>query len=175
MACVRICITGPESTGKSTLIKHLSAHFGFPYVDEMARSYLDSLNRAHAFEDLYQIAQLQQKAISEASKKGDILFCDTDLLTIKIWAQDKYKKEIAFVEEHYQSKKADLYLLCYPDLEWQPDPQREDEYRLKEIYQFYVGMLIDMDANYVVVKGQGENRSKLAEEAVKEFLQLRNF
>ncbi len=68
-----------------------------------------------------------------------------------------------------------LSIFQYPDLEWQPDPQREDEYRLKEIYQFYVGMLIDMDANYVVVKGQGENRSKLAEEAVKEFLQLRNF
>lgn len=174
MACVRICITGPESTGKSSLTKHLSAYFGFPYVDEKARSYLNSLNRAHTFEDLNQIAQLQQKAISEASKKVDVLFCDTDLLTIKIWAQDKYKKEILFVEEYYLSEKSDLYLLCYPDLEWQPDPQREDEERLKEIYQFYLSKLTDMDANYVVVNGQGDDRRKLAEEAVKEFLKVRN-
>lgn len=171
MGSVKICITGPESTGKSSLTKHLSSRFGFPYVDEKARKYIDRLNRPYQFEDLLKIAQNQLSATQKLLRNNHIIFCDTDLLTLKIWAQDKYEKEIPFVEERYQKEKADLYLLCYPDLEWQPDPQREDENRLKEIYLIYTGMLTYMNVNYTVIKGEGSTRFDLAEKAVEVFLE----
>ena len=92
------------------------------------------------------------------------------MLTIKIWAQDKYEQEIQLVEEQYQKQQADLYLLCYPDLDWQSDPLREDEHRLMEIYLFYIGMLEYMDAKYTVIKGEGAERFESAKEAVSDFL-----
>ena len=62
MASVKICIIGPESTGKSTLTKELSKHFGFPLVNEISRQYLEDLGRKHSFEDLESMAIAQANA-----------------------------------------------------------------------------------------------------------------
>ena len=37
---LRIALTGPESTGKSTLCRQLAAHYHAPCVPEYARAYL---------------------------------------------------------------------------------------------------------------------------------------
>ena len=170
MASVKICIIGPESTGKSTLTKELSKHFGFPLVNEISRQYLEDLGRKHSFEDLESMAIAQANAEKECTILSKPFFCDTDLLTYKIWAQDKFDKEITFVEQNYEQNKANLYLLCYPDLEWHPDPLREDEHRLMVIYQFYIDHLEHMDVPYRVIKGTGDVRLKNATQVVSEFL-----
>ena len=61
-------------------------------------------------------------------------------------------------------------MLCYPDLEWHPDPLREDEHRLMVIYQFYIDHLEHMDVPYRVIKGTGDVRLKNATQVVSEFL-----
>ena len=43
----RIAITGPESTGKSTLTKALAIHFNTLWVEEFARTYLNNLGRSY--------------------------------------------------------------------------------------------------------------------------------
>ena len=40
---LKIIVTGPESSGKTTLCKSLSKHFKIPYSEEFARKYLDYL------------------------------------------------------------------------------------------------------------------------------------
>ena len=41
---IKIAITGPESSGKTTLCKSLSEHFKTPYITEFSRTYLEKKN-----------------------------------------------------------------------------------------------------------------------------------
>ena len=80
---LKIIVTGPESSGKTTLCKALSKHFKISYSKEYAREYLEKLNRDYTQEDLIKIAKGQLHA------ENGIQLLDTDLITIKIWS--KYK------------------------------------------------------------------------------------
>ena len=85
-----IVITGPESSGKTTLATQLSAHWTCPCVAEVARSYLkDKISYQQS--DLLEIAKQQQDNESAIlSKRPGRIVCDTDLLVIMIWSEVKY-------------------------------------------------------------------------------------
>ncbi|HMU70957.1 MAG TPA: ATP-binding protein, partial [Chitinophagales bacterium] len=55
----KIVFTGPECTGKTTLVNKLATELQLPYVPEVARGYIDQLQRAYAYDDLLNIAMLQ--------------------------------------------------------------------------------------------------------------------
>jgi nicotinamide riboside kinase len=166
---VNICITGPESSGKTTLAEQLALHYKTFWVEEAAREYLQNLDRKHELKDLKKIAK-QQLELNLNAKKNGLIFTDTDLLTIKIWAEDKYGSTINFVEENYIRHQADLYLLCFPDLEWQPDELREDQFRRNEIFNKYEYVLSQNNFNFSVIKAQGNQRLRNAIHAVDSFL-----
>ncbi|HOI87874.1 MAG TPA: ATP-binding protein, partial [Lentimicrobium sp.] len=87
----RIAITGPESTGKSWLAKHLSAHFGEPWVPEFSRAYLSRLSHPYTFNDVLRISRGQYRTEERMAAKADsYLFCDTDFLVTHIWCMVKY-------------------------------------------------------------------------------------
>ena len=56
---LKIIVTGPESSGKTTLCKALSEHFKIPSTEEYAREYLNNLGREYKEEDLIEIAKGQ--------------------------------------------------------------------------------------------------------------------
>ncbi len=80
----KIIVTGPESSGKSTLCKALSKYFNIPFCKEYAREYLDALNRGYNQDDLLKIAKGQLQA------ENGIQLLDTDLVTLKVWSKYKY-------------------------------------------------------------------------------------
>ena len=122
----RILILGPESTGKSTLAENLAKHFEEPWVPEVARGYLEKLDRPYAYEDLLQIGKQQMRTEDEmAMQANNYLFCDTDLRVIQVWCQHRYGKVDPWVLEEIARRTYDLILLCAPDLPWQADPLRE--------------------------------------------------
>ena len=49
---LRVSLTGPESTGKSTLAAQLAAHYGTVFAPEFAREYLAESGPHYAAEDL---------------------------------------------------------------------------------------------------------------------------
>ncbi|RLD81558.1 MAG: ATPase, partial [Bacteroidetes bacterium] len=61
----RIIITGPESTGKSTLSKQLANYYQTIYLPEYARTYIENLNRHYNYNDLVKIAKMQIKLEKE--------------------------------------------------------------------------------------------------------------
>lgn len=65
----QIAITGPESTGKSTLAQDLAIHFKAPFLKEYAREYIASLDRKYTYEDVLIIAE---RMIEERHKILDI-------------------------------------------------------------------------------------------------------
>ena len=150
----KIVITGPESSGKTTLAKNLSQALGVNFVQEFVREYAQGVNRSLDFGDLSHIAKGQvANELNVLSSGPDILVCDTDFLTIDIWAKLKFNRRVEEVIQSDYWKGVDLYLLCKPDMPWQPDHLREDPNNRDLIYNFYKERLIYLGVRFEEVGG----------------------
>jgi NadR type nicotinamide-nucleotide adenylyltransferase len=159
----RIAITGPESTGKTQLAKELAAHFQANWVPEFAREYLSAKSQNYEIEDIIAIAQGQLKSEEKAAKETTgFLFCDTDFTVLKIWSQEVFTTCPHWIEEKFVQHSYDLYLLCYPDLDWEADPLRENPTDSLRLFKRYKNELKKASFNYAIVKGSGEARLKNA-------------
>jgi NadR type nicotinamide-nucleotide adenylyltransferase len=168
---LRISITGPESTGKSELAENLAKHFHTQWVPEFARTYLNNLNREYRYEDLLHIAKNQLAMEKELAKKAKkYLFCDTDLLVIKIWSLFKYQKCDPWIEQMVRSHRYDIYLLCNIDLPWEDDPLREHPGQRKELLNLYIDELKHLDSTYSLISGSGSKRIENAISVVEKAL-----
>jgi len=135
----KIVLTGPESSGKTTIAQRLAMDFQAPLVPEYARTYLDQLKRPYQESDLWEIAKGQQASEKKAATtRPHYLICDTDLWTILIWSEEKYGSVDPRISKAISQQTTNLYLLLQPTLPWTYDPQREnptDRDRLFYIYQ----------------------------------------
>ena len=84
---IKIAVTGPESSGKTTLCKSLSEHFKTPYITEFSRTYLEKKNGSYNQADLDKIAEGQLKLISNKEKK--IMIYDSDFIFLSADADSK--------------------------------------------------------------------------------------
>jgi NadR type nicotinamide-nucleotide adenylyltransferase len=157
----RIAITGPESVGKTTLAQALAAGFGTIWVPEYAREYLEHLGRPYVFEDLEIIARGQLELEERCARLAHrYLFCDTDLLVIKIWSAYKYQQTAPFILESLNNSPYDLFVLCGTDVPWEYDPLRENPGEREELYQLYKKELTDYSMPFIEVSGSLEERVK---------------
>jgi NadR type nicotinamide-nucleotide adenylyltransferase len=163
----KIVITGPESTGKSTLAEELARHYKTLWVREYARSYLEVLKRPYEKHDLIEIAKGQIQAEDEQlSRANRVLICDTDLTVLKIWSQHKYGTVHPFILENLRNRSYDLYLLPYIDLPWKYDPQREHPHLREYLFDVYERELRSRGIDYVILKGSYAQRISTAIKAI---------
>ena len=154
----RVVVTGPESTGKTTLSKHLSEHFQCSHVVEFARNYLNGLNRPYEQSDLLLMAKGQLNSELGFLKQGNLLIEDTDLLTFKIWSEFKYGECDEWIVSQLKNNLPDLYLICYPDLTWEYDPLRENPEDGLELFDIYKEEIEKLGVPFRIIKGEGEKR-----------------
>jgi nicotinamide riboside kinase len=160
---LKIIVTGPESSGKTTLCKSLSKHFKIPFIEEYARKYLDELGRDYKQDDLLKIAGGQLKS------EQNTQLLDTDLITIKLWSNYKYGSCDKWILDQIEKQKTEkrFYLLCKPDIPWKADPQRENPKDREKLFKIYKKELGNLGHNYFVV--EGENR---VEKSISKILKL---
>lgn len=164
----RIAIVGPESTGKSLLSAQLAAHFAAPWVPEHAREYLTQLDRAYTEADLLSIARGQLALEAEREQQaGGWLFCDTNLLIIKVWSEYKYGRCHPEILQRMALDRYALHLLTDIDLPWEDDPLREHPHRRAELFGIYRSELLRSGRPFAVVRGLGEERLQCALEALR--------
>lgn len=168
----RIIITGPESTGKTTLAMELSSHFRMPWIPEYAREYLETLNRKYLYDDVEAIAREQVKQVEGfSSKPNTMLFVDTFLEITIVWFEEVYHKVPDWVVKAFSLSRADLYLVCEPDIPWYPDPLRENPGEARHrLMQRYIQLLEEYGYPYRMVNGEGDERVKQAIDWVTEML-----
>ena len=163
----KIAIIGPESTGKSELCQHLAFHYQTEWVPEFARFYLDRLDRPYEQHDLKAIAEAQlQWEDDKAEYSNRYLFCDTNLIVIKIWSDHKYGSTDPWIAEQLQDRAYDFYLLNNIDIPWTPDPQREHPTLRKHFFEVYRSYLIDHNLPFSIVSGIEGDRKKSAVDAI---------
>ena len=156
----RICLIGPECTGKTELAEAISARLGVPWVPEFAREYAVKTLRALTAEDVEPIAS-GQMALEDAASSPVIL--DTDLLSTVAYARYYYGTCPAWIEEAARARRADLYLLCDTDVPWRADAARSagGEER-EEQFDCFLRTLDEFGARWIIVSGEGEARMKAA-------------
>ncbi len=167
----KISITGPESTGKSKLTVDLAKYYQTVYVPEYSRKYLRDIGTNYFLEDVLNITKGQLFTEAQFLQLANqVLFCDTDPLVSKIWCNEVFNECPEWIEDKVIEHKYDLYLLCYPDLEWEPDVLRENPDNRKYLFDLYLKELEYLKSNYRVVKGKGSERLKNAVKFVNELL-----
>ena len=169
---IKIAILGPESTGKSTLAKALAKHFDSPWVPEYAREYIEKLKLPYTYEDVCTIAhrQIEEETFYDNQATGDdYVFFDTELIITKVWFEYKYKTVPEFLIERQKAGFFDFYLLCAPDLAWEPDPVREHGTDRDFFFDWYKQEIEQTGKPYVVVSGIENKRTKNAIKALNNF------
>jgi len=166
---LRISLTGPESAGKSTLAAQLAAHYGTTWAPEYARQYLEENGAGYTLADLEAIAHGQLAAEAAAAGRASrLLFCDTDLLVVKIWAENAFGTCPAWVLAELAKPRYALTLLLAPDLPWAPDPLREhpDPAQRWHFYALYRQELVRRGWPFAEVSGPAAERLAQAVAAV---------
>jgi NadR type nicotinamide-nucleotide adenylyltransferase len=168
---IRIAVTGPESTGKTTLAQQLATTYGGRYIPEYARGYVEKLPHHYTFEDVEAIARMQVEQYHQTSGSTEsFVFFDTWLIITKVWFRWVFGREPEWLESEIKNCRMDLFLLCRPDLPWEADSVRENggENRIK-LYNDYLEQLRNYGFRFVEIGGSGEERLANAISAIRSF------
>ena len=159
-----VVITGAESTGKSTITEFLAHHFNVPYIPEIAREFVENLNRKYNFRDVEDIAKKQVEQLNVLKNSNHtFIFVDTWLIITKIWFEVVFDKVPSWLESEIQNTRIDLFLVCDVDLPWQPDPIRENggESRLI-LHKKYLENIENYNFEHKIISGKNKTRFKNA-------------
>ena len=161
---IRIAITGPESSGKTTLCQSLSEHYNVVFIPEFAREYLEKTNGEYNQSDLDEIAkgQLENLILSQL----DVVFCDSDFSVLEIWSNYKYGNTSKTIAELAEKDLFDLHILCTPDIPWEEDTLRENPDNRDELFELYKMSLNEHKKNFIVVSGGQIQRMKKSTETI---------
>ncbi len=168
--CIKVVLFGPESTGKTTLSRHLARYYNSVWVPEYARTYLQNVwnneRRTCESKDLLPIAIGQMTLENSLAKKTDsVLVCDTDLLETKVYSEAYYSGTCnPILDEYAVENTYDLYFLSYIDVPWEEDDLRDKPNERNRMFKAFEDALIKYNRPYVLLKGSKKQR---LEEAVK--------
>lgn len=157
---IKIGIVGPESTGKSVLCEQLAKHYTTKFVPEFARDYFTTHSiHSYTLQDLESIYTQQLALENQLIKNAhEFLFCDTTLLSGKVWALEVFNTVPKVIDENLKKETHQLYLLCDLDLPWVQDEQRMNKHNRDELFQDHITLLNELDANYEIISGKHEHR-----------------
>lgn len=162
-----VVLIGPECTGKTTLAASLAAHFDVPWVPEAARRFVETVDTSLSEATVAPIARLSM-ALDDAARAEypSVLVHDTDLVSTVVYSQHYYGMCEPWIEAEARARRADLYLLCLPDLPWEPDGVRDRPTQRAELLAMFRETLRAMNADVVEVGGLGAARLDAAISAV---------
>ena len=161
-------MTGSECTGKTTLAVALAAHYETVWVPEHARQFVIDKGAPPEYGDVEAIARgqiaLEDEKTAEASH---FLIQDTDLFSTILYSRHYYGECPSWIEEAFQSRAADLYLLADIDIPWVPDgKQRDRGARREEMHELFRSGLIARRLTFAEIRGSHRDRLDAAVSAV---------
>ena len=168
---VRVCVTGPESTGKTTLARRLAEWAHTEWVPEASRVYAERVRRELLWSDVVPIAKehivLAEAGTAMARAGGSrSLILDTDLVSTVIYSRHYYAAVPRWVAREERERRADLYLLCDVDVPWVSDGIRDRPTDRARMFARFRSALARRGANVMLVRGPWNRRWMIARDAV---------
>ncbi len=167
----RVVVTGPESTGKTTLAEDLAKHFQTVWVPEFARGYLDDKHARQPsdvlceFSDLAPIARCQVDSLETAARAANrLVISDTDAIVTSVYAHHYFGECPKEVADLAAEQRADLHLLLDVDVPWVEDRQRDRPHQRQEMFDLFRAAL--GDRRYIRIHGTWEQRFQTAVAAI---------
>lgn len=168
----RVCLFGPESTGKTTLASQLGRHYGTVWVGEHARPLLDHKDGVCDEADIPFIVRGQTAAEESLARQADrVLVCDTDPLLTCVWSDFLFGSCPQWLRDLARNRHYDLYLLMDIDVPWVDDGQR---YLADSRSDFFARCKESLDAlnrPYVTLSGGWQERFDQAVERIDRLLE----
>lgn len=175
-------LSGPESSGKTTMATALAGYWSAPLVPEQARLYLNEKKQTDP-DFIYQQSDLLAIARQQSEIEQDVLlqepasiFCDTDLLVIMVWSEVRFGKCDAWIIEQFErslSSGQRHYILCDWQIPWEVDPLREHPDDRKELFGLYQEKMREYGILYTAVSGSTMQRFKQAYAAISQLNERR--
>jgi NadR type nicotinamide-nucleotide adenylyltransferase len=160
----RICVTGVESSGTTTLAQALAQYYQTVWVPEYGRWYWEGRRYTpnQAQWDSYEFVQIARGQMAWeddlAMQANRLVICDTDPLATHVW----HRRYVGFynqaVEQLADSRHYDLYILTAPDFGFIQDGTREGEHIRLEMHRWFVEALNERGKPYIIVEGPHERR-----------------
>ena len=182
MAPLRVCLIGPECTGKTTLAERLAEHFNAPWVPEFAREYAARVGRLLTVDDVEPIARgqivledswergrpvrLGRKTAGETPALPGLVILDTDLISTVVYSRHYYGECPEWIEAEARARKASLYLLTDVDVSWAADDVRDSAAARAALHGQFAITLGNYGANFVAIRGDWEERFAAAVAAI---------
>lgn len=156
----RVCLTGPESTGKTELAQALARELQTVWVPEFAREYAEAHGNDLTAADVEPIARGQMANEDRLAPQANrVLILDTDLISTVVYARHYYGSCPSWIEEEACRRRAHLYLLLDTDVPWQPDPARDaggDE--REDLFDAFRRAMDELGSRWEIVSGPREDR-----------------
>lgn len=182
----RVVLFGQESTGKTTLAKHLAAVTHSVYACEWARPYLESLPSPETTPERMTMIAAGQRAheaaaARHAEDKGcPFLILDTDLLSTigydRFLTREDHR-DVSWVMRLNRMQEwfvpGDLYLLCAPDIPVEKDPLRYGGGERDTSMRYWRELLVENGLEFTEISGELSQRSVSAYEAIVKCLEDR--
>lgn len=165
---LRVCVTGAECTGKTTLANTLGSYLGAPVVHEAVRGYFAekaAQGDANVYAaDLVRAVELQTAVEDAAPKDVPLLILDTDVYTVAIWQRRYFEQrnqglgEISKERQLNPATCIDLYVLCGPEIPFEHDSVRGSDVERARMHTLFVEALTTSGRRFVVVEGSVQER-----------------
>ncbi len=168
----RVCLFGPESTGKTTLGKQLAETFNTVFCPEYGRTYTETFGADNlTADDLFNIVQGHQASVLAAKRQANkILIEDTDPVMTGVWSEMLLGHRDPWFDGFVDH--ADLYLLCDVDIPWVNDGTRyfDNDDDRRRFFNICENELIKRKVNYVKISGNREERLERASAAINHYI-----
>ena len=83
-----------------------------------------------------------------------------------LWWQERFGPVPMGLAQDYAGLERRHYLLCAPDIQWSPDPLRENPHDRERLFELYQSDLLCRKLPFTKIAGTGEQRFDCAVSAV---------
>jgi nicotinamide riboside kinase len=171
---MKICLLGAESTGKSTLVHELAAHFASQgrsarVVEEYLREWCEREGRTPRPEEQLGIAEEQEARVDAAAAEAEIVIADTSALMVAIYSAILFEDSTLYRFALERQQAYDATLLTGLDLPWVADGLQRDGPHVREPVDALVRQALQKaGVPYRVIYGSGPERLTNALVALKQ-------